>query len=160
MQNRQYLFSQLSDEDIDWLAGIGYVRPLVDREQIINVSEALMSVFIVLDGSLTVLVDDREVSALNVGEIVGEMSLVDARPTSADVRARGPARVLEVEKADLVVRLHANTGFAARFYRAVAMALSDRLRGLLSTTAEDESVRSDRIKTADRRFARLLEAVR
>ena len=50
------------------------------------------SVFILLDGRLAVWLrprhgPEREIARLNAGEIVGEMSFVDARPPSATVRA-------------------------------------------------------------------------
>ena len=122
----------------------------------------IMAIFIVLQGKLGVVVENHEVTKLQPGEIVGEMSLIDTRPTSATVLSDGPAHVLELDKAALVARLAANTGFAARFYKAVAMALSDRLRGLLARDEphhDDPHLRKRLESIADEQFARLVAAL-
>jgi CRP-like cAMP-binding protein len=56
------------------------------------------------------------------------MSFVDELPPSATVRALDDALVLAVPRAALSARLGADAAFAARFYRAVARLLSERLR--------------------------------
>ena len=69
---------------------------------------------------------------LGAGEIIGEMSFVDASPPSATVVAARPSLVLCVPRDVLAERLGQQTDFAARFYRAIATLLSGRLRGLYS----------------------------
>ena len=64
---------------------------------------------------------------MGAGEIVGEMSFVDARPPSATVKALEDSTVFALSKATLN-RKHADTGFAARFYRALAIYLSTTVR--------------------------------
>jgi CRP/FNR family cyclic AMP-dependent transcriptional regulator len=56
------------------------------------------------------------------------MSFIDARPPSATVRALTDVVVYTVSKQRLQQGLDENIAFAARFYRAVATFLSDRVR--------------------------------
>ena len=97
----------------------------------------------------------REVARLRPGEIVGEMSFVDSRPPSATVQAVEPSSVLAIPRLGLAARLIQDAPFAARFYRAIAVFLSDRLRstvGLLGygsgQTLEDQASYADEIDTA------------
>jgi CRP-like cAMP-binding protein len=62
------------------------------------------------------------------GEVFGEMAFVDALPPAATVRAESPSIVLAVDRAALARHIDADPGFGCRFYRALAMFLSDRLR--------------------------------
>jgi CRP-like cAMP-binding protein len=68
-----------------------------------------------------------EVAKLLSGEIVGEMSFVDSRPPSASVYATQDSHLLALRRDLLSEKLLKDTGFAARFYRAIAIFLADRL---------------------------------
>ena len=57
------------------------------------------------------------------------MSFADARPPSATVQAVENSLVLCIRREDLVAKLKEDEGFASRFYRAIAIFLSTRLRG-------------------------------
>jgi CRP-like cAMP-binding protein len=56
------------------------------------------------------------------------MSFVDARPPSATVKAAEDSTVFALSKALLTRKLAADSGFAARFYRALAIYLSTTVR--------------------------------
>ena len=56
------------------------------------------------------------------------MSFVDARPPSATVRAQEDSTVFAVAKSVLTAKLASDLGFAARFYRALAIYLSTTVR--------------------------------
>src|SRR3712207_5716250 len=71
---------------------------------------------------------EREIARLQAGEIVGEMSFVDARPPSATVKAVEDSTVFGIAKAVLSAKLASDQGFAARFYRALAIYLSTTVR--------------------------------
>src|SRR6185312_12550851 len=55
-------------------------------------------------------------------------SFVDARPPSATVRAAEDSTVFALSKAILNAKLAVDQGFAARFYRALAIYLSTTVR--------------------------------
>src|SRR5260221_14707240 len=129
MRKALFILGQLNDVDIEWIAHNGERRRLGDGEVIVREGVPLDALFITLDGQLSVtLRDGQEVARLGVGEVVGEIAFVDSTPPSATVTAVGNALVLSLAKTALQRRLTADPEFAARFYRALAIFLADRLR--------------------------------
>lgn len=133
MRKVLFLFGQLNDGDIEWMLTAGTKRFVPEGNVLIEQGVASDFVFILLDGKLAVWLKprrgpEREIARLNAGEIVGEMSFVDARPPSATVRALENSTVFSISKSALSARLAANEGFAARFYRALAIYLSTTVR--------------------------------
>jgi CRP/FNR family cyclic AMP-dependent transcriptional regulator len=138
MRKVLFLFGQLDDDDVEWLIDHGTTRQLAAGEVLIRQGVPADAVFILLEGRLSVLLDrlaGREIARLNAGEIVGEMSFLDSRPPSATVRAFEESTVYAIARPLLAARLAADTGFAARFYRALAIFLAttvrERHRGLV-----------------------------
>ena len=66
-----------------------------------------------------------------VEAVVGEMSFLDSQPPSASVRAVKKSWVLAISRKSLTDKLASDMAFAARFYRALGVFLSDRLRSTL-----------------------------
>jgi CRP/FNR family transcriptional regulator, cyclic AMP receptor protein len=129
MRKALYILGELNDNDVEWLAHSGGVRRLRDGEVIIREGEPLDTLFITLEGKLRVIVaEGREVARLGAGEVVGEIAFVEASPPSATVSAIGNAVVLALEKPAVQQHLVEDPAFAARFYRALAIFLADRLR--------------------------------
>jgi CRP-like cAMP-binding protein len=131
MKQTLYLFGQLQDRDIDWMIRRGQKQQLAPGTTIIEEGKPLQNLYFVLEGSLGVWVKaqgDKMVARLGSGEVVGEMSFIDARPPSATVRAITRAVVLAFPRDEFAAHLEADTAFAAHFYRGVAIFLSDRLR--------------------------------
>ncbi|HSA94163.1 MAG TPA: cyclic nucleotide-binding domain-containing protein [Terriglobales bacterium] len=130
MRKALFLLGILNDSDIDWLIAHGSKRELTTSEVLIQEGKAIGNMFIVLDGSFAVSVGEaqREVARLKSGEVVGEVSFVDSRPPSASVTALEPSHVLAVPLAGITGKLESDLPFAARFYRAIAVFLADRLR--------------------------------
>jgi CRP/FNR family transcriptional regulator, cyclic AMP receptor protein len=145
----------LNDSDLDWMIAFGVRREIESGDVLIHEAQPIDSVFLVLDGVLSVTtrtMGNREAARLLSGEIVGEMSFVDARPPAATVRALEKSRVLAVPRSALQAKLDGEPPFAARFYKALAVLLSDRMRstmGLLGYGAgaklDDESSYSDEL---------------
>lgn len=129
MRKALYILGQLNDSDVEWLAKHGSRRQLGDGDIVVHEGRALDALFITLSGRFRVsLRDGQEVALLGAGEVVGEIAFVDAAPPSATVSAAGQATVLALPKTALEHRLAADPPFAARFYRALAIFLADRLR--------------------------------
>ncbi len=124
-----YLFGQLDDGDIAWFARAGDLRALGEGEVLITQGQPLDAMFIVLEGQFSIAVAHLgRVATVGRGEILGEISFVDSRPPVATVIAVSHAVVLAIPRVPLGKRLAADAPFAARFYRALALFLSDRLR--------------------------------
>ena len=69
------------------------------------------------------------------------MSLLESQPASATLCAITPVTVLRIPRDALEENLAADPGFSVRFYRALAMLLSHRLRA----TLDAEKVSQDAI---------------
>ena len=140
MRKILFLFGQVSDQDIEWMIGVGHKPSMQTGQILIHEGQPIDAVYIVLDGTLSVSADTlggRELNRLACGEIVGEMSFVDARPPSATVTAIERSVVFAIPRAALSDKLEHDTGFAARFYRALTLFLSDRLRSSVALLGYD-----------------------
>jgi CRP-like cAMP-binding protein len=133
MRKVLFLFGQLNDDDVEWMLTAGVKRFVPAGGVLIEQGVPVDAVFILLEGKLAVRLwsrrgPERELARLNAGEIVGEMSFVDARPPSATVKALEESTVFALSKTVLNRKLAADPGFAARFYRALAIYLSTTVR--------------------------------
>jgi CRP/FNR family cyclic AMP-dependent transcriptional regulator len=159
MRKVLYIFGQLTDADVEWLAKHGRRKRLAKSTVLIHQGVAVETLYIVLEGQLSVLqgAAKREIARLGEGEIAGEMSFIDARPPSATVRAGTDVVVYTIPTKTLAAHLGENTAFAARFYKAVATFLSDRLRNVTDPESGDELDDSvlDNVDRAGARFKML-----
>jgi CRP-like cAMP-binding protein len=160
MRKVLFIFGQLTDADVGWLAKNGHRQRLAARSVLIHEKVPVETLYIVLQGELAVVqgTSAREVARLGAGEIVGEMSFIDARPPSATVLAATDVVVYAISKQRLQRGLADDVAFAARFYKAVATFLSDRVReatadqpGGPDSTELDDSV-LDNLDRAGARF--------
>ncbi len=169
MRKVLYIFGLLNDADVEWMARTGIRRHLRDGDCLIREGESTDYLIFLLEGEL--LVTTRRlgnIARLGVGEVVGEMSLVDSAPPSATIRAHGDGLALLLEKPKLMQKLDSDEGFGSRFYRALAVFLADRLREARRSSANpampddgatddelDEGI-LDRLSAAGERFSRML----
>lgn len=130
MRKVLFLFGQLSDDDVEWMLKAGRRQEVTAGEALIRQGVPIDALFILLQGRLVVGLgrQERELARLSAGEIVGEMSFVDARPPSATVRGLEDSTVFAIPRPLLAAKLADDTGFAARFYRALAIYLSTTVR--------------------------------
>jgi CRP/FNR family transcriptional regulator, cyclic AMP receptor protein len=135
MRKVLFILGYLSDTDIEWMLANGKKENVAEGKILIHEGKPVAYVYIVLDGKLSVSVaalGNKEIASLGSGEIVGEMSFIDARPPSATVTARENATVFIIPRQALASKIEHDVGFAARFYHALAVFLSDRLRSTVS----------------------------
>lgn len=140
MKKVLFLFGELNDLDVEWLISHGTKEPIAAGTLLITQGQPADALYIVLEGEFSVRVAGRKepIGALGAGEIVGEMSFIDSRPPSTSVQASTSSIVYSISRARLAARLKDDLGFAARFYRALSMFLSHRLRGLTLKMSEGE----------------------
>lgn len=127
-----FLLGQLDDDDIDWMVATGRREEVVAGTVLIEEGKTINTLHILLEGTLAVSVSalqGKTIARLTSGAVVGEMSFADARPPSATVQAVEDSLVLSIPRDELEEKLHKDQGFASRFYRAIAIFLSTRLRG-------------------------------
>jgi len=133
------VFAELHDSDVDWMVKVGQAEQLPTETVLIRQGESADAIYLLLQGtlivSIAVAVDGtpttKDIATLATGEIVGEMSFIDAQPPSATVRASENALVLALPRDQISLRLQQDEGFASRFYRAIAIVLADRLQDRL-----------------------------
>ena len=70
-------------------------------EKIVRQGESGDTMYAVIEGAFSVIVDGQEVALMKEGEHFGELSLVDNEPRSADIVAKVPSHVLCVERSAL-----------------------------------------------------------
>jgi len=129
------LLGELSDDDVDWMIQNGRWEEVAADTILIEEGKPVDAVYILLEGTLTVSIDalgGKEIALLTQGEVVGEMSFIDFRPPSATVTALEKSLILSLPRQELATKLQFDIGFASRFYRALAILLSMRMRSLVS----------------------------
>jgi CRP/FNR family cyclic AMP-dependent transcriptional regulator len=175
MRKVLYIFGLLTDEDVAWIAAHGVRRRLADGETVIAEGVQSKSLVILLEGEFQVVAAGfGEIGRTGVGEIVGEISLVDSAPPSATVTARGECVALFLDKQVLAQKLKSDAAFGSRFYRALAVFLADRLRATRQLPSaqerglgDDKTVLQDELDTvvldtsssAGERFNRMLKVL-
>lgn len=172
MKNILFILGQLTDQDADWLATAGTQVELQEGARLIEFARPIESVYLVLEGRFLVSRGGVTLGVIGAGEMLGEMSFIDASLPSADVVASETAHVLALPRSVLQERLNDDPGFASRFYRAIAMMLAHRLRGQEADSASrpraegvlerdelDPSV-LDTVSRAGDRFDALLKRLR
>jgi CRP-like cAMP-binding protein len=165
MRKVLYIMGQLNDHDVEWMSRTGRRIVLMPGDVIINQGVQVADLFIVLSGVVEVSVTGAGVVAhLSSGEIIGEMSFVDKALPSATVRASEPVILLALNKQQMDARLASDSGFAARFYKALSIYLADRLRSMTGKSDEleedelDETV-LDQVGMAGVRFQHMLKTL-
>lgn len=131
MKKILFILGELDDDDIDWILETGNREEILAGTILIEEGKPIDAVYILLEGELTVstaALEGKEIARLYSGEVVGEMSFVDTRPPSATVKAKTDVLVLSILRPQLTTKLRQDIGFASRFYRALAVLLSNRLR--------------------------------
>jgi CRP-like cAMP-binding protein len=172
MRKVLHLMGALNDQDVEWLVAHGQTRVARPETAVITQGEPVDALLIVLEGRLVVRKNDRDVATLFPGEVLGEISFVDARPPSASVTAVEESHLFGIDKAKLTQKLTRDDGFAARFYRALAIFLADRLRTTTANLGYGKAVEApadvdeihesefDGISDAARRFDEMLRQLR
>jgi bacteriocin-type transport-associated protein len=148
-----YVFSELNDSDLDWMIGVGQQQKISSGTVLIHQDAPVDALYILLNGKIavsvaedeqnpltrafTAILDDdissgKEVDRLSRGEMMGETFFVDGRLPLATLTALEDTMILSVPRQQLAAKLQQDLGFAARFYRVVAMLLAERSQELLS----------------------------
>ncbi|MUG95835.1 cyclic nucleotide-binding domain-containing protein [Scytonema sp. UIC 10036] len=132
-----FVFAILDDSDIDWMISQG-VKTVNPGTVLIEEGKPVDALYILLDGKLGIFVatqhdevGQKEIAKSVKGEIIGEMSFVETTTASATVKAAEPSVLLALPQHNLSEKLKQDTGFTARFYRAIAVVLVDRIRDRL-----------------------------
>jgi CRP-like cAMP-binding protein len=110
-------------------------RAYRDGEVLCRQGEPGDCLFVIQDGEFEVVREEggRE-SVIRVArkdELLGEMAVFDRAPRSATVRARGPGRVLTLDKRNFLKRINEDPSLAFR----IIQTMSQRIRELTDRSA-------------------------
>jgi CRP-like cAMP-binding protein len=157
---RTQIFQALQPADIDLILARATTKRIPRGEVVLRRGDPSAGMVVIMSGRVRVSVvseDGKEVTltVLGLGEVLGEMSLLDGEPCSADVTAQEDCVLLLIERSQFLNLLRANSGLCLhlmalltrRLRRANAaledMALLDlpaRLGRLLARLATDYGV--------------------
>jgi CRP-like cAMP-binding protein len=93
-------------------------------------------VYLVLKGSVRVVIPSQASRTLGPGEICGEMSFLEDSPASASVIAEGEVETFHLDRSALQSLFELYPHLGSRFYRSLAINLSHRLRELIGPGSE------------------------
>ena len=87
MRKVLYIFGLLSDADVQWIAKTGVLKRLRDGDVLIHEGEQTDALIVILEGELAASnLALGPFARMGVGEIVGEISLVDSAPHRGSVQ--------------------------------------------------------------------------
>jgi len=143
------LFASLGFEETQRLAELTRIETAPRGHLIIEQDSLGQALYIVREGEVTVWRRDSggqrdRITTLGVGELFGEMSLIEDALASVDVEVSSDeAAFVVVPRDGFQLMLESNDRLAARIYKAFCRTLSDRLRHMTTRYAElhDEPAR-------------------
>jgi CRP-like cAMP-binding protein len=139
MRKALFILADLEDRDLIWLLQAGELVTLSAGERLIAAGHEVRHLYFVIEGGLgVVLPDGTRVDGLAAADVIGEMSFVESRLPSTSVVAEADCTLLAVPRDAILARIAEDSDFAARFYRALAVFLSDRLRTARGGIGHDE----------------------
>ncbi len=94
------MFAELSGEELRRVAQISEEVSLPSGRTIFRRGDPGDAMYLVLDGTVRIVVDGRTVAQLGSGECFGEMALLDAEPRSADARSGTDVELLKIRGED------------------------------------------------------------
>jgi flavin reductase (DIM6/NTAB) family NADH-FMN oxidoreductase RutF len=113
------VFSSLPNELLQPILDVGVERVYEDGEAIMRVGEAGDSMVLVVEGTAIIERGGRKV-AVEPGELVGEIAVLDGGPRTATVVADGPVRALEIARDELMRVLEADPKAATALIAVLA----------------------------------------
>ncbi len=120
-------WQRLTSSDRQWLLERGEQKEFLAKDILIEEGENINSLYILINGSLTVSLNGRELTEIPEGEVVGEISFINRAEASATVRAKESSLVWSISRDLLAEKITTDAAFGCHFYHALANILADRL---------------------------------
>lgn len=122
--SRVPIFAGCSPQEIAAIDGVAAEQAFQPGQLIVSQGTAGNALYIVLEGRVELLRDGTSLGAFRSGDFFGEMSLLDAAPRSATVRAIEPTVCLMISSWDFKAMLEQHPPIAIKLLEV----LSRRLR--------------------------------
>ncbi len=136
------IFESLPDDRLEAIARRARLRHARKGEVILHAGDHTDNLYIILSGTLRVLVSDEEgreaiLSILHQGELFGEMGVIDDHPRSATVMAIEPVELVVIAKSDFRLTLEENFDLALYIMRSLVKRLRQADRKIESLALMD-----------------------
>lgn len=122
------IFKLLTFDETSRLGAIASHEELPEGTVVIERNAMGEALYVVCQGEVRVARDAQEIGRLGVGEIFGEMSLIDDLLTSAQVTVSRPCKLLKLPRSEFQKLLEADDKLAVKIYRSFCRTLTERLR--------------------------------
>ena len=140
MRSSLIFFEYLNDDDIAWICQASRKVVIASAQVVLASGKPNQTIYILLEGKCrTETPEGQRVDVLSSGDIIGEVSFVDRRKTTAQVTADTHVVLAQLDEEVLGNKLAGAPQFAARFYRGVASVLAFRLRRNMQTAISKDS---------------------
>jgi CRP-like cAMP-binding protein len=123
------LFAGLNHRQLKRVAGAALVRRFHDKTAIVRAGDTADTLYVVLDGSVSVRRPGLPELTLGMGTVFGETALLDSGPRSATVIAEGPVTCLAMTQSRFLKMLRTEPAIAL----ALLKELAGRLRAVQTT---------------------------
>ena len=135
------LAPELSDQQLDTLAPLIAFRDLADGEVLVAEGTSDNHLYVLLQGALGVVRNAGKPEAvtlftLTAGDLIGELSFIDATPHYASLVALGPTRVFGLEREKLESLLDSHPQVVYRVMRSIVRTAHQIQRRLSMQSAE------------------------
>ncbi|NJR40659.1 MAG: cyclic nucleotide-binding domain-containing protein [Leptolyngbyaceae cyanobacterium CSU_1_4] len=125
------LLRELASGDIDWMVSAGQQIKIVAGEVFLQAREKIKHFYLVLEGELTAIQLDSDqteqaVYHFGAGDVIDAFFLLDKRSMLYSVKAQTEALLFAIPLKLLEEKLRQDILFGGRFYRAIAMMLSQK----------------------------------
>ena len=175
MRKVLHILGDFNDEDIEWIIDIGLKKTIHPQELIIEANHKLHEIYFVLEGKIDIELPSGVLFAkIKSGEILGEMSFIENELPLVNAKAIERTHVISIAHDSITERFKITPDFQGRFYKAMSLYLSSRLRNVAAKISHKNSLTNfgrefeqdmnnatlDRIQIAGERFNRLLQHFR
>ena len=143
------LFAELSLDELKYVQTMCEKVSYAAGARLITLGQPGEALFVLAHGKVAVTTpgaggEDKEVAELGPGVHVGEMSLLDESPTSANVMAKEPVVAYRLPRQRFEELLQANERIQVRIYRVLIGTLTQRLREATAKAAAGEKAADEK----------------
>jgi len=125
------LFAGLSARHLRKVAALGRIRRIHEGARVIRAGDAGDSLYVLLDGEVTIGRRGRSALTLGPGSFFGELALIDGGPRTATIVAKTPLVCLTIGRTPFLKLLRAEPGIAV----VLLEELAGRLRAVSSSSS-------------------------
>lgn len=135
------ILAELSDSDVAKICDAATILSVAPGQEIISEGVECPYLYVLVSGELQVFAGSpiKHLADLFPGELVGEMSFVDHRVSSAIVKAKLPSEVLAIPRARIEALILQDPALGTRFFRGISRLVVRRLRSTIRHLGYNEA---------------------